>query len=141
MKNSPQRSGGLARAAALSPEQRRRQAERAANARWGNENPNSSEVNPMPEKPVSDQPVSQKSKVQRMHDKVSKSHAETVDAMLRELLIVLIERNGGSTAISVAEIEAATDRPLRMWLDEGWFYFEVKPKPVARTSGPDYSEH
>lgn len=95
----------------------------------------------MPEKPVSDQPVSQKSKVQRMHDKVSKSHAETVDAMLRELLIVLIERNGGSTAISVAEIEAATDRPLRMWLDEGWFYFEVKPKPVARTSGPDYSEH
>ena len=75
-----------------------------------------------------------------MHDKVSRTHAEAVDAMLRELLVVLIERNGGSTAISVAEIEAATDRPLRMWLDDGWFYFEVKPKTLPR-SGPDYSEH
>lgn len=76
-----------------------------------------------------------------MHDKLARLAAATIDDMLRELLICMIDRSGGAAAIAVDEVEAAKGYSLSIRLEEGWFIFETKPKPVSPSSGPGYPEH
>lgn len=87
-----------------------------------------------------------------MADKISKTHAQAIEAMKDQLLIVLIERAGGEAAVSVAEIDATGDRNLVMSLQGTWFHFAVRPKDVPdetaardinimRVEKPDYDEH
>lgn len=64
-----------------------------------------------------------------MHDKLANLADATIDGLLREMLICLIDRTGGAAAISVAEIEAADRYSLSIRLEEGWFIFNTKKKP------------
>lgn len=59
---------------------------------------------------------------------VSATHQMVIEAMKDQLLIVLIERLGGSVDIPVAEIDATGDRLLLMQLADRTFHFEVRKK-------------
>jgi hypothetical protein len=68
----------------------------------------------------------------------SQVHADAISAMLKQLLIVLIDRAGGETAISAGEVDATGDRNLTMRVEQDWFYFTVVKKAA---SAPRYHEH
>lgn len=84
-----------------------------------------------------------------MAEKVSKTHAQAIERMKDQLLIVLIERFGGDAYVHVNEIDATGDRNLLMSIRDGGFHFSVRPKgpPVAEDRSidiakrPDYDEH
>lgn len=83
-----------------------------------------------------------------MAEKLSRTHAEAIEAMKDQLLIVLIERLGGHANINVDEIDATGDRNLLMSIDGRSFHFAVRKKsaPAEAVSQmiinrPDYDEH
>lgn len=55
-------------------------------------------------------------------------HAEAIDNMKDQLLLVLIARLGGKVDIPVAEIDGTGDRMLMMSLKGRTFHFELRKK-------------
>jgi hypothetical protein len=146
---SPQARGGLARSANLTPARRSEIARQAAFARWSKKRGAKSPVNRIPEKPGRGQTVYKK-QGKKMAEKISKTHAQAIEAMKDQLLIVLIDRAGGECAIHVDEIDGTGDRNLIMSLDRDWFHFAVRRKSGSAPDigsiniskrKPDYDEH
>lgn len=83
-----------------------------------------------------------------MAEKLSRTHAQAIEAMKDQLLIVLIERLGGEASINVEEIDATGDRNLLMSIDGTRFHFAVRKKSAPAQAvremiinRPDYDEH
>jgi glycerol-3-phosphate responsive antiterminator len=57
-------------------------------------------------------------------------HADMIEAMLQQLLIVLVKRNGGSVNVHVDEIDGTDSDLLGMQLlpDQKTFHFSVSTK-------------
>lgn len=57
-------------------------------------------------------------------------HAKYIEAMLQQLLIVMVKRSGGHINVPVSEIDATSQDTLAMQLlpDRQTFCFTVKPK-------------
>jgi hypothetical protein len=57
-------------------------------------------------------------------------HAAAIEAMLQQLLIVMVKRSGGQINVTAAEIDGTGQETLAMQLlpDRHTFCFTVKPK-------------
>lgn len=56
-------------------------------------------------------------------------HADAIEAMLQQLLIALVKRNGGTLAVPVAEIDDTGGDLLAFRIDENRvFHFEITRK-------------
>lgn len=59
---------------------------------------------------------------------VAPEHAEAIDNMKDQLILVLIARLGGTLDIPVAEIDGTGDRMLLMSVKGRTFHFELRKK-------------
>lgn len=66
--------------------------------------------------------------------KLSYEHQQAIEAMKSQLLIVLINRLGGSVDIPVAEVDGTGKFVLAMKMDQASrsFHFEVQAKTTAK---------